>query len=117
MPQRYSKSRNASCAPKPVGVVIDIDNEATIRATVLRSTKSATDCLHVKAWAKDRTCDHNCAGLGRVKTSCHYMSSLTTLFTGAGGNGMKASPGTVLGTDTTPAREAFGCNTIPRTPD
>ena len=45
------------------------------------------------------------------------MSSLTTLLTGAGGNGMKASPGTVLGTDTTPAREAFGCNTLTRTPD
>ena len=44
------------------------------------------------------------------------MSSLTTLVTGAGGNGMKASPGTVLGTDTTPAREALGCNTITRTP-
>ena len=29
---------------------------------------------------------------------------------------MKASPGTVLVTDTTPAREAFGCNTISRTP-
>ncbi len=45
------------------------------------------------------------------------MSSLTTLFTGAGGNGMKASPGTVLVVDTTPAKEAFGCNTITRTPD
>ena len=56
-------------------------------------------------------------------TSCRNLriavrlSSLTTLFTGAGGNGMKASPGTVLGTDTTPTREAFGCNTLTRTPD
>jgi hypothetical protein len=30
---------------------------------------------------------------------------------------MKASPGTVLVVDTTPAKEAFGCNTITRTPD
>ena len=45
------------------------------------------------------------------------MSSLTTLVTGAGENGMKASPGTVLVVDTTPAREAFGFDTITRTPD
>ena len=52
-----------------------------------------------------------------VVRAATYVSSLTTLFTGAGGNGMKASPGTVLVVDTTPAKEAFGCNAITRTPD
>ena len=53
----------------------------------------------------------------RIDASPIYLSSLTTLVTGTEGNGMKASPGTVLVVDTTPAKEAFGCNTITRTPD
>ena len=55
--------------------------------------------------------------VGVALAGAAYVSSLTTLFTGAGGNGMKASPGTVLVVDTTPAKEAFGCNAITRTPD
>ena len=50
-------------------------------------------------------------------TEWRIVSSLTTLVTGVGGNGMKASPGSVLVVDTTPAGDAFGCNKITRTPD
>jgi len=39
------------------------------------------------------------------------------LFTGAGGNGMKASPGTVQGADSISAREAFDYHAITHTPD
>ena len=49
-------------------------------------------------------------------TEWRIVSSLTTLVTGVGGNGMKASPGSVLVVDTTPAGDAFGCNKITRMP-